>query len=466
MGWLKRLSVFLGVASALFAADSYQITIQGVTYSVTRKLGSGAVGTVYAATDPTGKKVAIKILDAEFDREMAAIEKQRELEKTQAKGLTVGVVAGGKVDRYQTSSLDTREGIEFRSILSGAKGAVVMERVDGNLEDIAPFFRIGGSNGQTYSFRAGELGQRVDHGFSLAVQMGDLWSGLVQKGYLYTDFKPINVGFEGIPPKMRLLDLGSLATGPIDANSPLDMRNLLVGTSDFRPPEMLPIKRGQSTPGQVYNHYSDYFAIGRTLLQMYCGQCTPAQFEEMIFQYAKKFNGPESQAVLAKMVFMAEFIKASQHPQLADRQKAIAESPILRKYFDMSLNTGPRARLNEAEVIAASLAALPDMLAKIEGRVRARPGGGSSPELPVTKLLALPGESHPEVEPGRSLPSSCSPQLRMLPYVAGALTVGVLAGWQITREKDGQKTPKIDSGNTHSTSGVPALIAPQNPIRP
>ena len=186
-------------------------------YRLSRRLGSGGMGVVYLATDPTGRRVAVKIIHPQW----AADEAFR-------RRFTREVAAARRVARFCTAPvLDAR--------VEGELAYLVTEYVDG--PDLARVVRDHGplSGGNLEALAAGT-----------AVALEAIHAA----GVVHRDFKPSNVLLSPTGP--RVIDFGvAQVTG---VNPPTQA---LVGTPAFMAPE---VARGElATPA------SDVFAWGSVI---------------------------------------------------------------------------------------------------------------------------------------------------------------------------------------------------------
>ena len=191
-------------------------------YKVTGKLGAGAMGEVYAATDEVlGRQVAIKTL------------------RSQSSGL------GARM-------LDERFRLEARAIAALTHPNIV-QVFDIDLSANPPFLvmeRVGGPS----------LKERLEHGpamladevRALGIQIARALAAAHSAGIVHRDVKPANILIAG-PSMWKLVDFG-VAHVP---DSSLTMTGQFIGSPAYAPPEAL--VGGKSTPA------GDVFGLGATM---------------------------------------------------------------------------------------------------------------------------------------------------------------------------------------------------------
>ena len=222
------------VAVALFGATTSP-TLVG-RFQVSKLLGAGGMGVVYAAHDPQlGRTVAIKLLQP-----MAAGERARERLQREAQAMA----------RLQHPNV---VGV-FETGIHGDQVFVAMEYVEG------------GTLGDWLRVRPRPWTEVVD----MLCQAGDGLAAAHEVGLVHRDFKPANILISGV--RARISDFG-LARAAADAGelertseddglllaSPLTRTGALIGTPAYMAPELL--HGGAASPA------SDQFAFGVVLFE-------------------------------------------------------------------------------------------------------------------------------------------------------------------------------------------------------
>jgi len=222
------------VAVALFGATTSPTRVG--RFQVSKLLGAGGMGVVYAAHDPQlGRTVAIKLLQP-----MAAGERARERLQREAQAMA----------RLQHPNV---VGV-FETGIHGDQVFVAMEYVEG------------GTLGDWLRVRPRPWTEVVD----MLCQAGDGLAAAHEVGLVHRDFKPANILISGA--RARISDFG-LARAAADAGelertseddglllaSPLTRTGALIGTPAYMAPELL--HGGAASPA------SDQFAFGVVLFE-------------------------------------------------------------------------------------------------------------------------------------------------------------------------------------------------------
>ncbi|HET9326017.1 MAG TPA: protein kinase [Candidatus Eisenbacteria bacterium] len=220
-------------------------------YRVTRKLGEGGMGVVYAAEDERlGRNVAIKMIRA------------------------------GVADPTARERL-------WREARSAA--AV-------NHPNVCQLYEVGDANGELYlamELLEGEsLAERISRGPLMVSEAGhvalailDALAPLHRQGVLHRDLKPSNVFLT--PLGVKLLDFG-LAGSISGMGGPTNLTrsDMVVGTPHYVSPEQL---EGREVDGRA-----DLFAVGAVLYEMLCGrQAFPGQTVAQIFNAILREEPPQ-----------------------------------------------------------------------------------------------------------------------------------------------------------------------------
>jgi eukaryotic-like serine/threonine-protein kinase len=190
-------------------------------YKVTAKLGSGAMGEVYAAVDEVlGREVAIKTL------------------RGQASGLGARIV-------------DERFRLEARAIASLTHPGIV-QVFDVDLAAEPPFLVMERVIGPSLKERMAQGPMPADEVRALGIQIARALAASHAAGIVHRDVKPANILIAG-PRSWKLVDFG-VAHVP---DSSLTMTGQFIGSPAYAPPEAL--LGGKSTPA------GDVFGLGASL---------------------------------------------------------------------------------------------------------------------------------------------------------------------------------------------------------
>ena len=280
------------VAAALFGGS--EATMQVGRFQVTRLLGSGGMGVVYAANDPQlGRTVALKLIQPLTGGERA---RERLLREAQA------------MAQLQHANV---VGV-FEVGVHGDQVYVVMEYVDG------------GTLGDWLRVRPRDWREVVD----VLAQAGDGLAAAHAVGLVHRDFKPANILMGG--GRARISDFG-LARATVTAEelertaedsggmllaSPLTRTGALLGTPAYMAPEQL--------RGEPASPASDQFAFGVVLYEALFGHRP----------FAGGSVGALMQAIEAGKMARPARKRALPGPVLAVIRRALALDPT-RRYPDM-----------------------------------------------------------------------------------------------------------------------------------
>jgi non-specific serine/threonine protein kinase len=215
-------------------------------YKVLRPLGSGGMGVVYEAEDTQlGRRVAVKFLSAELQRDPAVLERfQREARAASALNHP-GICT--------VHSIEQHEGQHF----------IVMELIEG----------------ETLASRIGRQPLSLDELLDFGIQIADALESAHSKGIVHRDLKPVNliVNARG---QVKILDFGlakiagvtNYAEGPASSSQVetsqepgrLTVAGTVLGTVHYMSPEQA---RGLPTDART-----DLFSFGAVLYQMATGE--------------------------------------------------------------------------------------------------------------------------------------------------------------------------------------------------
>ncbi len=215
-------------------------------YKVLRPLGAGGMGVVYEAEDTQlGRRVAVKFLSAELQRDPAVLERfQREARAASALNHP-GICT--------VHSIEQHEGQHF----------IVMELIEG----------------ETLASRIGRQPLPLDQLLDFGIQIADALESAHSKGIVHRDLKPVNliVNARG---QVKILDFGlakiagvtNYAEGPASSSQVetsqepgrLTVAGTVLGTVHYMSPEQA---RGLPTDART-----DLFSFGAVLYQMATGE--------------------------------------------------------------------------------------------------------------------------------------------------------------------------------------------------
>ena len=271
-------------------------------YKIVRKLGRGGMGVVYEAEDTQlGRRVAVKFLSEEMQRDSAVLERfQREARAASALNHP-GICTVHAIDHHERQHF------------------IVMELLEG--QTLAQ--RIGGQ-----PFALPEL-------LDLAIQIADALESAHSKGIVHRDLKPANL-FVNSRGQVKVLDFGlakmALAHQALAAGEPaseiettlkasdLTALGSVLGTASYMSPEQA---RGQLTDART-----DLFSLGTVLYQMATGKLPfQGDTEAVVFDSilnreprpAPEVN-PELPAGFGRILEKA--LEKDRDPALPDRHRA------------------------------------------------------------------------------------------------------------------------------------------------
>jgi serine/threonine protein kinase/tetratricopeptide (TPR) repeat protein len=250
-------------------------------YKILRKLGSGGMGVVYEAEDTRlGRKVAVKFLTEDMEREPSIIERfQREAR------------AASSLNHPGICTVHSIEEHERRHF-------IVMELLEG----------------QTLAQRMGrqpfEIGELLD----LATQIADALESAHSKGIVHRDLKPVNLminargqvkvldfGLAKIEGVGKMADRDSSQADTMLGAEQLTTAGTVLGTVYYMSPEQA---RGQLTDART-----DLFSLGAVLYQMatatlpFPGDTQPVVFEAILNRPPKPLSeaNPSMPAALGRV---------------------------------------------------------------------------------------------------------------------------------------------------------------------
>jgi serine/threonine-protein kinase len=208
-----------------------------IHYEITAKLGAGAMGEVWRATDSRlDREVALKVLPEELATDPERLERfEREAK---------AIAALNHPNIVTIHSVEKAGGIHL----------LTMELVEGqSLDQLLP---------------AG--GFELDRLFPLAIQIADALTAAHEKGIIHRDLKPANVMVTG-EGRVKVLDFGLAKLAEMDDENDeaeetqlMTQAGMVLGTVPYMSPEQV-----QAKP---VDHRSDVFSLGTLLYEMACGE--------------------------------------------------------------------------------------------------------------------------------------------------------------------------------------------------
>jgi serine/threonine protein kinase len=269
-------------------------------FEIEKKLGAGAMGTVYKAKDPElGRMVAIKTIRLEG---LAA--SQASLDD---------LVARFKREARVAASLRHPNIVTIHDIGSvPGNSYLVMEYVDGvGLDAVIK------KGGKMSVERAAAIGAQVADALDYA------WK---QQKLVHRDIKPANIMVEpGDHVKVTDFGIAKLVSGETVDN--LTATGSLLGTPSYMSPEQA---RGRELDGR-----SDLFSVGCVLYEMVCGQ--------------RAFRGESITALIFKII-------SEDPPPLREIDPTVSEAMV--QIIGKALSKAPETRYQSGRELAADLLAI------------------------------------------------------------------------------------------------------------
>jgi eukaryotic-like serine/threonine-protein kinase len=202
-------------------------TIKG-RYRVIEKLGEGGMSVVYLGEQiNVERKVALKVLHAEYARDEAFVRRFRQEAKL-------------------APSLNHRNVIQIYDF---------DQAEDGNLF-IAMEYLVG--NNLKEVIRAGTL--EISRAVNLGVQIADGLSAAHRAGVIHRDIKPENIMVVGRGDDVKLMDFGIARLRETGASTRLTRAGMIMGTPAYMAPEQI--------EGNEINEKTDVYAFGIVLYEM------------------------------------------------------------------------------------------------------------------------------------------------------------------------------------------------------
>jgi eukaryotic-like serine/threonine-protein kinase len=226
-------------------------------YKIMSQIGVGGMGEVYLAEDTTlGRKVALKLLPAEFTRDTDRVRRFQQ-EARAASALNhpniVTIHEIGQVDNRHFIATEFIEGQTLRQHIRGSGSQVVGD----------------GSRTSGKHLKLGEI-------LSVAIQAADALSAAHEAGIVHRDIKPENIMVRRRDSYVKVLDFGlaKLTEGPeitVDPEGPTRTQvktsaGVVMGTASYMSPEQA---RGEKVDART-----DIWSLGVVLYEMVAG-CGP-----------------------------------------------------------------------------------------------------------------------------------------------------------------------------------------------
>lgn len=306
-------------------------------YEIEKSLGAGGMGEVFAARDTRlGRRIAIKILTAEFARDP---ERRARFER-EAQAIAA-LEHAGIVTVYAVEEID---GVHF----------ITMQLVDG----------------QPLSGSIVEGGMPLHRFFDIAIPLADAIAAAHQRGVTHRDLKPGNVMLtrEGRP---MVLDFGLAKLA--DRNEQLDRHSHLpterlteegtiLGTVSYMSPEQ--------AEGRTVDARTDIFSLGVVFYEMLTGDLP--------------FKGDTKISVISAIV------KDTPRP-VTDINRALPRH--LGRIIRRALEKSPERRYQSAQDLRNDLQGLQREIESGEHEVDAAvgPGAGEAAPLPALPATGMPG---------------------------------------------------------------------------
>ncbi len=316
---LRTLCVFwIGIYAGAIWAKPVVTLSNGRQYDLKSHLGGGTFGEVYAAVDLTdNSEVAVKLFFDRGNYETEASVDLHELAKSQGAPFVVETKTSGLV-----TAVTERGG----SKIKGVEGAVVMEKVDGTLGKLAARLHIGDSEGKPLARVTPEsFRQKTETLFSLTSQMLLLWGGLASNQLIHGDIKPINMGYVGDPPRLKLLDMGPTVRGPLTAASDATVYY----TEHYAAPEVFQFRHHAMPRRERVSSYADLWSLSKSLRELVCGECQTENARSLVETWKTQLPAAEENAeAIRKLDLVLAFIEAGDQILPSDRERQLREGPL------------------------------------------------------------------------------------------------------------------------------------------
>ncbi|HEX7508079.1 MAG TPA: serine/threonine-protein kinase [Polyangia bacterium] len=433
-------------------------------YDIERELGRGGMGAVFAAHHPViGKRVAIKVLDAYFSRDMALV--RRFLDEARA----VNKIGHPNIiDVFSFGQLP--DGRQY----------FVMEYLEG--ETMADWLLRGRPDPQEAR--------------RLLLQVCEALEAAHREGIIHRDLKPENLWIarpKHGEPFMKVLDFGIAKLVAEQDTVNVTKTGTIMGTPQFMSPE-------QCT-GRGVDHRTDIYALGVIIFRIYCGRLPfegesvaelmtaqltqpppkPSEFaqlspplENLILSCLDKnpANRPVSAAELGIRLKEVAQVGGAITAVHAPMQRTGEAKTETRKGFavdgeERSHGSNHRRNLLLA-LVAATVAggALVAWLATRSGTPAAHPASATSPAAASAPAVAVPSApAAPTVAaPAVAAPAVAAPAVTAPPPLTGE-PAGPRKRPGLRSLRMGENTPKSNAVLPESTKSKPSRAARQGLIQ-
>jgi len=401
-------------------------------YLVTQKLGEGGMGSVYLAEHPTiGKKVALKVLHAEFSNNPEVAERFF----TEAK--SVNAIGHPNI-------VDI---VDYGVLQTGPQG-----------RDRLVYFIMEYLAGQTLSgIVRTQSPLAPERALTIALQVGDALAASHKSGIVHRDLKPdniilINRGRES--DFVKLLDFGiAKLTGNDGMSSHKTRTGLVLGTPAYMSPEQC---EGRAT----VDHRTDIYALGVVLYEMLVGRVPfiGEGYGEILVQHLTQQPIPPSQYRMMSPHVEQVVLKALEkrpemrYPTMDEFMRAMSDpvgfveshgglTGFAQKQLMPSNAPLPPVRLTPSPT---STTPIPGLLSPAPGTLTANVGVGPSP----TTLSAAAGQAVPA---GKS----------KTPFIiAGAFTLiaAAVGVFFVLKKKGGDDKPVVAAGSNDGSDGSANVV--------
>ncbi|MDS4032248.1 MAG: protein kinase [Candidatus Contendobacter sp.] len=314
-----------------------RIAIKGRSYRLDGVLsnGAGSYGQVWAATDSTGRAVAIKLINAEAMTQAAPAlhdHWRRHLERE------INFLRGLDADqsRHVVALLD-------HGAVDG-QPALVLERLQANLGQWLAYQRREGASPP-------DLAQIL----AWAEQILDGLDVVHRAGFVYRDLKFSNLLVGGDGARIKLADFGSLKREDGD-----NTRSFIGTPATMAPEQVLPARQGAEGYEYAVDYRADYYALGLLLFALFTDQPTTAaqrRLGQLLAVYGQEGAGQrgaqlgglndEERELLRRSI---EFWTVPARPEQGGGAAA-----LLVELIDRLLARDPASRLADAGEIRAAL---------------------------------------------------------------------------------------------------------------
>jgi serine/threonine-protein kinase len=405
------------------ASSPDQIIGQTVgNYLVTQKLGEGGMGSVYLAEHPTiGKKVALKVLHAEFSNNPEVAERFF----TEAKSVN-SIGHPNIVDIVDYGVLQTGQGGRDRLVY------FIMEYLHGAT--------------LSQALAQGHGPMQPERALTIALQVADALAASHKQGIVHRDLKPDNIiliqrGREA--DFVKLLDFGiAKLTGSDGMSSHKTRTGLVLGTPAYMSPEQC---EGKAT----VDHRTDVYALGVVLYEMLVGRVPfiGEGYGEILVQHLTQQPVPPSQYRMMSPHIEQVVLKALEkrpdmrYPTMDEFMRAMAD-PV--GYVEA--HGGLSGFL--AKQLVPSTAALPPLRMTTPAPLTPVPGMTGVMSSPVPGTMAQLSTPSPTTLGAAA--GQMSPAKNKTPFIiAGVLvTLGAAAAvFMIMSKKHAEPAAKPDTGS-------------------